>query len=128
MAHLWEPLRVCHKPMIVHLFSEVAGATNSVWMLALGFRKHCYEVWFKQMSKRCLPIACPSKRFLRSLELELYQVNERCSEGQSCLSACQETNYWTLSRQVCIEEKPEEPIVFLHGVGIGLVSLSLSVH
>ena len=44
MAHLWEPLRVFHKPLIVHLFSEVARATNSVWMLALGFRKQCNEV------------------------------------------------------------------------------------
>ncbi|CAL5226232.1 g9076 [Coccomyxa viridis] len=74
MAHLWEPLKVCHKPVIVHLFSEVAGATNCVWMLALGFRKQCYEG----------------------------------------------TNYWTLPRQVCKMEKPGEPIVFLHGVGIGL--------
>ena len=53
MAHLWEPLKVCHKPVIVHLFSEVAGATNCVWMLALGFRKQCYEVRFKQTPKRC---------------------------------------------------------------------------
>ena len=49
------------------------------------------------------------------------------SEDQSCLSACQGTNYWTLPRQVCKEEKPEEPIVFLHGIGIGLVDLSLSL-
>ena len=61
---------------------------------------------------------------LRSLELELYQVKEICSEGRSCLSACPETDYWTLSRQVCNEEKPEEPIVFLHGIGIGLVDPS----
>ncbi len=44
MAPLWEPLRVFHKPVIVHLFSEVARATNSLWMLALGFRKQCCEV------------------------------------------------------------------------------------
>ena len=57
----------------------------------------------------------------------LFNRKDRCSEDQSCLSPCQETNYWTLSRQVCKEEKPEEPIVFLHGVGIGLVGLPMSM-
>ena len=44
MAHLWEPLRVWHKPLIVHVFSEAAGAVSSVWLLTLGFRKQCWEV------------------------------------------------------------------------------------
>ena len=44
MAHLWEPLRVYHKPLVVHLFSELAGATNRLWLLMLGFRMQQHKV------------------------------------------------------------------------------------
>ena len=44
MAHLWEPLRVHHKPLVVHLFSEVAGAANRIWLLMLGFRLQRHKV------------------------------------------------------------------------------------
>ena len=44
MAHLWEPLRVHHKPLVVHLFSEVAGAANRIWLLMLGFRMQRHKV------------------------------------------------------------------------------------
>ena len=45
MAHLWEPLRVHHKPLVVHLFSEVAGAASRLWLLMLGFRMHQHKVY-----------------------------------------------------------------------------------
>ncbi len=44
MAHLWEPLRVYYKPLAVHLFSELAGATSRIWLLMLGFSLHQFEV------------------------------------------------------------------------------------
>ena len=44
MAHLWEPLRVHHKPLAVHLFSEVAGAAIRIWLLILGFRMQRHQV------------------------------------------------------------------------------------
>ena len=44
MAPLWEPLRVHHKPLVVHLFSELAGAVNRAWLLMLGFRVQHHKV------------------------------------------------------------------------------------
>lgn len=46
MAHLWEPLRVIHKPLVVHLFSELAGTANRVWLGMLGFCMQRQEVNF----------------------------------------------------------------------------------
>ena len=45
MAHLWEPLRVHRKPLVVHLFSEVAGAASRIWLLMLGFRMQRHQVY-----------------------------------------------------------------------------------
>ncbi|CAL5226087.1 g8902 [Coccomyxa viridis] len=74
MAHLWEPLRVHHKPLVVHLFSEVAGAANRIWLLMLGFRLQRHK-------------------------------------GRV---------YWTWSPKCCTGAVAGLPIIFLHGVGIGL--------
>ena len=70
--------------------------------------------------------ACFLYRFSDLRNSSMLPQRELTSLGKlNCLSACQETIYWTLSRQVGEEEAPEEPIVFLHGVGIGLVSSSV---
>jgi hypothetical protein len=48
MAHLWQPLRVVHKPLLVHLFSEASVLLTHGCLLFMGFRRHRvhgYNYW-----------------------------------------------------------------------------------
>lgn len=48
MAHLWQPLRVLHKPLLVHLFSEASVLLTHGCLLFMGFRRHRvhgYNYW-----------------------------------------------------------------------------------
>jgi hypothetical protein len=48
MAHLWEPMRVVHKPLFVHLASEASLVLSHMFLLALGFQRYhvCgYNYW-----------------------------------------------------------------------------------
>jgi hypothetical protein len=40
MAHLWEPMRVVHKPLVVHVVSEASLVFSHIFLSALGFRRH----------------------------------------------------------------------------------------
>ena len=40
MAHLWQPLRVLHKPLAVHVGSEVLAVVSHASLQALGFRRY----------------------------------------------------------------------------------------
>ena len=44
MAHLWEPLRVVHKPLAVHLVSEVWGLVTHGILLWMGFSHGSHKV------------------------------------------------------------------------------------
>ena len=38
MGHLWEPLRVMHKPLAMHLTSEAVALATDASLFALGFK------------------------------------------------------------------------------------------
>ena len=40
MAHLWQPLRVLHKPLAVHVFSELSVLLCHLALRVLGFRRY----------------------------------------------------------------------------------------
>ncbi|NJR41909.1 MAG: hypothetical protein HC767_03885, partial [Akkermansiaceae bacterium] len=40
MCHLWEPLRVIHKPLMFAILMEASTAASSVLLSILGFRKY----------------------------------------------------------------------------------------
>ena len=44
MAHLWEPLRTCHKPLAVHLASEGWGLCLRLLLKTMGFRRAVQQV------------------------------------------------------------------------------------
>ena len=44
MAHLWEPLRVVHKPLAVHLVSEAWGLVTHSILLWMGFSHGSHKV------------------------------------------------------------------------------------
>ena len=57
MAHLWEPLRVIHKPLALHAACEAATLTSHAALWCAGFRKHHvagFDYWYRE------PIAVPS--------------------------------------------------------------------
>jgi len=39
MAHLWEPLRAHHKPLIAYIISEAAAIVSSILVRLMGFKK-----------------------------------------------------------------------------------------
>jgi hypothetical protein len=50
MAHLWEPLRVIHKPLILHLVSEASLVFSHAFLSFMGFHKsHIggFNYWIK---------------------------------------------------------------------------------
>lgn len=52
MAHLWQPLRVSHKPLLVHAVSEVSVIFTHALLLLMGFtRRNCasFTYWTKHM-------------------------------------------------------------------------------
>ncbi len=40
MAHLWEPLRWMHKPLIVYIFAECIWLSTDCLLRVLGFRAY----------------------------------------------------------------------------------------
>jgi len=40
MAHLWEPLRWMHKPLVVYIFAECMGLATDCLLRVLGFRAY----------------------------------------------------------------------------------------
>ena len=44
MAHLWEPLRTCHKPLAIHLASESWGLCLRLLLKTMGFRRAVQQV------------------------------------------------------------------------------------
>lgn len=44
MAHLWEPLRTCHKPLAIHLASEGWGLCLRLLLKTMGFRRAVQQV------------------------------------------------------------------------------------
>jgi hypothetical protein len=40
MAHVWEPLRIWHKPLVLYGFTEAAGRIAHVLMRLMGFKKN----------------------------------------------------------------------------------------
>ena len=44
MAHLWEPLRWIHKPLVVFLGAEAMGLATNIVLYAQGFRSHRHNV------------------------------------------------------------------------------------
>lgn len=57
MAHLWEPLRVIHKPLALHAACEAATLTSHAALWCAGFRKHHvagFDYWYRE------PVFAPS--------------------------------------------------------------------
>ncbi|KAK9804242.1 hypothetical protein WJX72_002946 [[Myrmecia] bisecta] len=51
MAHLWEPLRVMHKPLVIHLVSEATGKVVHCYLARHGFVSHRHKdlpYWIRQ--------------------------------------------------------------------------------
>ena len=51
MAHLWEPLRVIHKPLALHAACEAATLTSHAALWCAGFRKHHvagFDYWYRE--------------------------------------------------------------------------------
>ena len=44
MAHLWEPLRWIHKPLLLFLAAETMGMATDIVLYAQGFRSHRHNV------------------------------------------------------------------------------------
>eukprot|EP00892_Ulva_mutabilis_P006768 jgi/Ulvmu1/4463/UM002_0188.1 len=52
MAHLWQPLRVFHKPLLVHTISEASVVLTHAVLLFIGFKRHncsSFTYWTKHM-------------------------------------------------------------------------------
>ncbi|KAL3146801.1 hypothetical protein ABBQ38_014780 [Trebouxia sp. C0009 RCD-2024] len=94
MAHLWEPLRVFHKPLLVHVLSESWGMGMHLYLRAIGF-KHAFmggmSYWVRLPTSGPLGSASDSHA--------VHEVVEESAKQQLSLT---------------------RPIVFLHGVGLGL--------
>lgn len=43
MAHLWEPLRWMHKPLVVYVFAECIWLSTDCLLRALGFRAYKHD-------------------------------------------------------------------------------------
>ncbi len=43
MAHLWEPLRWMHKPLIVYIFAECIWLSTDCLLRVLGFRAYKHQ-------------------------------------------------------------------------------------
>lgn len=64
MCHLWEPLRVIHKPLAFVIMMEACTGASSIILCILGFRKYStptFTYWAKNVRK---PISVPV-RFLQ---------------------------------------------------------------
>ena len=51
MAHLWEPLRVIHKPLALHAACEAATLASHAALWCAGFRKHHvagFDYWYRE--------------------------------------------------------------------------------
>lgn len=79
MAHLWQPLRVSHKPLFVHAISEVSVVFTHAILLYMGFqRQHIssFTYWTKHMAAPApeprLTKVCACSAF------STYTVHRRC--------------------------------------------------
>ncbi|DBA73278.1 hypothetical protein WJX77_005167 [Trebouxia sp. C0004] len=94
MAHLWEPLRVFHKPLLVHMISETWGMGMHMYLRAIGF-KHAImggmSYWVRLPTSG--PLGSDSSPNL------MHESADESSQQELSLT---------------------RPIVFLHGVGLGL--------
>ena len=57
MAHLWEPLRWIHKPLLVFLAAETMGLVTDIVLYAQGFRSHRHNVGPPDARGHCLGYA-----------------------------------------------------------------------
>lgn len=66
MAHLWQPLRVSHKPLLVHAISEVSVIFTHAILLFMGFERRngaSFTYWTKHMAPPTPEIQMPKVRF-----------------------------------------------------------------
>ena len=59
MAHLWEPLRVLPKPLLMYLTSEAVGLATDAALWAMGFKVHRCQVLPCSCLRSLLADACP---------------------------------------------------------------------
>jgi hypothetical protein len=74
MAHLWEPIRVVHKPLFVHVVLEASLIFSHIFLTALGFRRYhvCgFNYWAHglkaPLDSQSPPVADHSARLLSAL-------------------------------------------------------------
>ena len=61
MAHLWEPLRWMHKPLIVYIFAEGIWLSTDCLLRALGFQAYKHQ----NVSAHACPGPCHFHELLR---------------------------------------------------------------
>ena len=69
MAHLWEDLRVLHKPLAVHLLSELGALGTHAWLRMHGFQRFRHGVCACPAEDTC--IGCPARFCLKCACLSL---------------------------------------------------------
>ncbi|MCJ1422508.1 hypothetical protein MMC29_000388 [Sticta canariensis] len=145
MAHLWEPLRVMHKPLAMFLTSEVVSVLTDVSLFCMGFKlQRCqgFRYWVRKArgrkgSKNSTVTAEEPLPKLRSLASDVAADKGRkrsfssqqqnharprtpvagAQSGMDCWDSVSSLEHFDASSaHIC----SSAPIFFMHGVGLGL--------
>ena len=135
MAHLWEPLRVIHKPLALHAACEVGVVATRALLWAVGFRREevaGFEYWVRDGKDAAGTVVRASAPFSTTTASPAASPASSSASDSDDAGSHRGDSFSSLAAAAAADRRPRglapgppadpsRPVVFIHGVGLGLV-------